>query len=100
MERIPQDQRGQVYVYGLDSCSAWYLQADMLPPVKYCDWQSHYIQLVPEIGEEIRTFLSSPDARWVVTGQGEMEPKAIGELLWEKYQVREKTEKYCLWEKN
>ena len=100
VERIPLDQRDSVYVYGLVSCSAWYLQADMLPPVKYCDWQSHYIQLVPEIGKEIHDFLSSPDARWVVTGQGKMEPESIDELLREKYQIREKTDHYCLWEKN
>ena len=43
VSRIPEE--GQVYVYGLPSCSAWYLQAGLQPPLRYCDWQPHYIQL-------------------------------------------------------
>lgn len=99
LEEIPEAERSGVYVYGLDSCSAWYLQAGLQPPMKYCDWQPHYIQLVPEIGAEIKDFLASQTCRWVVTGVKEAEPALIRELLEREFQIVAEAENYRLWKK-
>lgn len=96
---VPQEEQKDLYVYGLDSCSAWYLQAGLLPPMKYCDWQPHYIQLVPQIGGEIESYLRSGNAKWVVTKET-VEPEAIRSCLQENYKAAAQTEKMVLWEKN
>lgn len=99
LAQIPEEERDHVYVYGLTSCSSWYLQAGLQPPIRYGDWQPHYIRLDPEIGEEIQGYLRSSDARWVVTGMENIEPEAIQSILKENYQDVFQSGDYRLWVK-
>ena len=99
LSQIPEEERNAVYVYGLTSCSGWYLQAGLQPPTRYADWQPHYIQLDPEIGREIEGYLRSSDARWVVTGAEGAEPEAIQSILEEDYQDVFQAGAYRLWVK-
>lgn len=98
LEEIPPEERDGIYVYGLSSCSAWYLQAGVQPPMKYCDWQPHYIALVPEIGGEIEAFLRSGAAPWVVTGREAPEEAFLEELLEEEYSLRASAGNFRLWQ--
>lgn len=95
--RIPEGKA--VYVYGLPSCSAFYIQAGLLPPNQYCDWQPHYIQLDPEIGRQIEGYLRSEDAQFVVTLLEEIEPEQIRAVLEENYTPAYTAGSYRLWEK-
>lgn len=97
MAKVPAEE--PMYVYGFASCSAVYIQADRLPPIKYCDWQPHYIQLDKEIGREIESFLSSENSRWVVTPVGEIEPESIQSILEERYTSIFQAGNCRLWEK-
>lgn len=99
LAQISEKERDHVYVYGLTSCSSWYLQAGLQPPTRYADWQPHYIRLDPEIGEEIQGYLRSSDARWVVTGMENIEPEAIQSILKENYQDVFQAGDYRLWVK-
>ena len=86
VSRIPEAERDSVYVYGLTSCSGWYVQAGLLPPQKYCDWQAHYIQLVPQIGQELTDWLDQGGARWVVLPAGqEIGPERVARSLQTHY---------------
>lgn len=97
VERIPEESRGSVYVYGLTSCSAWYLQAGLLPPQKYCDWQEHYIQLVPQIGRELTDWLAGGGARWVVIPAGQKpRPEQIAQTLQQFYVPEYENDRYTL----
>lgn len=97
--QIPEAERDRVYVYGLSSCSAWYLQAGLQPPMRYCDWQPHYIQLDDQIGAEIKGYLESGDAKWVVTGENTVEPEAIAAILESEFTPVDTQGGYRLWKK-
>ena len=99
VSQIPVEERNQVYVYGLTSCSGWYLQAGLQPPTRYADWQPHYIQLDPEIGWEIEGYLCADDARWVVTGTEDIEPEAVQSILEREYADTFQAGDYRLWVK-
>ena len=98
LEKIPAEEREGIYVYGLPSCSAWYLQAGVQPPMKYCDWQPHYIRLVPEIGAQIEAFLSSGAAPWVVTGKEAPQEEFLARLLESDYTLCLEAGNYRLWQ--
>ena len=99
LAHIPEEERDRVYVYGLSSCSAWYIQAGLQPPMRYCDWQPHYIQLAPEIGREIENYLRSGEARWVVTGADAVEPDTVAAILESEYTCVDTQSGYSLWKK-
>ena len=99
LTQVPEEERDRIYVYGLTSCSSWYLRAGLQPPEKHGDWQPHYIQLDPEIGREIEGYLRSADARWVVTGAEGVEPEHIQTVLEEDYQDVFQAGDYHLWMK-
>lgn len=88
-----------VYVYGLPSCSAWYLQAGKMPPMRYCDWQPHYIQLDPEIGAQIEAYLTEREPDYVVTPAAGTEPASIAAALEAGYTELDTQGDYILWEK-
>lgn len=99
LQHIPETERDRVYLYGLPSCSALYLQAGLQPPMRYCDWQPHYISLDPEIGRVIEGYLQSEDALWVITGSDAVEPQAVAEILQGEYTCVDTQNGYSLWKK-
>lgn len=69
---IPEDELDSVYCYNI--LPVWYAYTDIVPCIKYCGWQNHYIRLVPEIREEIKEIFETEPPRWLVL------PKEKGEL--------------------
>ena len=53
--RIPEEDSDSVFCYNLNP--AWYTYADLFPCFKYCGWQRHYIELMPEIADELEKLL-------------------------------------------
>ena len=97
-DAIPEDERNSVYVYGLHSCSNWYLQADILPYNRYCDWQEHYIALNPEIGDEILQCLEQTPPQWIVTDAGTpVDQYHIADVITSNYDVYMSNEAYTLY---
>ena len=69
----------------------------MLPPQKYCDWQEHYIQLVPQIGRELTDWLAGGGARWVVIPAGQqLQPEQIAQTLQQFYVPEYENDRYTL----
>ena len=96
VKQIPEENT--VYVYGFPSCSAFYIQAGLLPPNQYCDWQPHYIQLDPEIGSQIEGYLRAGKAQFVVTPLEGAEPEQIRRALEETYRSIYTAAGYRLWQ--
>lgn len=97
-EQIPQEDRDSVYVYGLKSCSNWYLQADLMPTHRYCDWQEHYIELNPEIGTELAQWIGEQNPRWiVVAADAEGMSPVIARAISTGYTEHMRNESYILY---
>ena len=62
--RIPEDELDSVYCYNI--LPVWYAYTDIVPYIKYCGWQNHYISLVPEIKEEIEEVFNTAPPCWLV----------------------------------
>ena len=75
------------------------LQAGLQPPLRYCDWQPHYIQLDPEIGDQIEAYLHGEENLWVVTSTDAVEPERIAALLQREYICVDTQGQYRLWKK-
>ena len=69
------------------------------PPLRYCDWQPHYIQLDPEIGNQIEAYLHGEENLWVVTSTDAVEPERIAALLQREYTCVDTQGQYRLWKK-
>ncbi len=94
--RIPEDELDSVYCY--DVLPVWYAYTDTVPYIKYCGWQSHYISLVPEIGEEIEEVFNTNPPRWLVLSKerGEL-ADFLEESLKNDYKFIFSNEKYSLY---
>lgn len=93
-EKIPENDRNSVYTYGIGS--AWYTQTGLYPCIKYCAWQQSYIQLKPEIKDElIETFQSTPP-HFVVTNKTE-QPEFLQTVLNQQYYLFAENDSYDLW---
>lgn len=69
------------------------------PRCSYCDWQPHYIQLDPEIGDQIEAYLHGEENLWVVTSADAVEPERIAALLQREYTCVDTQGQYRLWKK-
>lgn len=69
-----------VFCYGIDPY--WYTYTDFFPCIRYCGWQNHYIALMPEIYDDLKSILETRPPRWLVLPAGETElPDFLEELL-------------------
>lgn len=92
------ENQGDVYAYGLPSCSNWYLQAELLPCNRYCDWQEHYILLNPKIGEEILQWLVEDSPEWIVLATDKsIEYPAIANIIETRYSIHTQNKEYTLY---
>ena len=98
--QVPEEERDLLYAYAVDiSCSKWYAQADLLPPIRYCDWQASYISMRPEIGVELSQWLEE-DCLWIVTQRdAEIAPQQIADVIAEQYMEAYSNEDYTLYRK-
>lgn len=91
--QVPEGE--DVYIYGFPSCSRLYLLSNRLPCLRYCDWQAHYIDLMPEIRETVTDYMKN--GSYVLTPQEEVSPREIQELLQIDYQILDTRENMILW---
>lgn len=61
---IPNNEKDSVYTYGIPS--RWYLYNGIFPYCRYCDWQDHYISLMPEIKNEIVEMFENNPPKYLV----------------------------------
>lgn len=95
---IPEADYDSVYAYGMASCSNWYVQADLFPCHRYCDWQEHYIQLNPAIGDELTAWLASESPKWVVVpADYTIAPAQIADVVSAHYHEFARNREYVLY---
>lgn len=70
--RIPHEDSQSVFCYNLNP--SWYTYTDLFPCIKYCGWQNHYIALIPQIYDDLKSIFQSNPPLWLIL------PKNIGEL--------------------
>ncbi|MBQ7801867.1 MAG: hypothetical protein IJ375_06055 [Oscillospiraceae bacterium] len=105
---IPEEERGSVYAYGMAtyaggmySCSNFYVQAQLLPSHRYCDWQEHYIELNPEMGEELAAWLAAENPKWVIVPvEYTIQPEQIAEAINGHYHEHVRNDTYILYAAN
>lgn len=98
VSQIPPDEQDHVYAYGTGiSCSRWYVMAGLFPPIRYCDWQQSYINMRPEIGNELADWLKQ-DGIWLVTDKNyTFTPQQIADVVAENYTEYFSNESYTLY---
>lgn len=72
VEHITEDERDSVYCYNLSP--SWYMYADLIPCIKYCGWQNHYISLDPGIELDLKQIFEAAPPKWLVL------PEYVGTL--------------------
>lgn len=101
VETIPEEDRSRVYAYGMDSCSNWYFRAGLFPSHRYCDWQAHYIELNPAIGDELEDWLAAESPGWIVTPAAySITPDQIADVISTHYHEFARNEDYVLYTAN
>lgn len=97
---IPEEDRDSVYTYEISS--SWYIETGLFPCIRYCDWQNHYIELSPEVQEDLESILRTTPPKWFVTSfdTEPTNPEFIKEILETQYSSFAENEKYHLWKLN
>ena len=54
------------------------MYADIYPCIKYCAWQKHYIDLMPQIEQELQEIFASAPPKWVLL---KSEPETFPDFL-------------------
>ena len=93
VSQVPEGE--DVYFYGSFSCSRMYILSNRMPPLRYCDWQSHYILLMPGVGETVTDYMKN--GSYVLTPQEEVSPREIQELLQKDYEILDTRDNMILW---
>ena len=86
VSRLVTEDKDKLYVYGFSP--VFYLYSDLFPCIKYCQWQDHYIALMPEIAEEMeQIFRDDPPVWLVLRPKLQNLPGFILEAVSEKYEL-------------
>ena len=95
-DKIPEEDKDSVYAYNIDPW--WYTYADIFPCVKYCGWQEHYIQLIPEISDDLEEIFNETPPTWLVlpSNHGYI-PDFMQEKLETEYEFTYENERYHLY---
>lgn len=93
-ENIPAEDADSVYTYGISS--KWYTETGLYPCIRYCDWQDNYVDLRPEIGDELIEIFHATPPKWVVTENSE-QTTFLQAILDEQYASFAENESYILW---
>lgn len=100
-EQIPEEDFDNVYVYGISSCSNWYLVSNLYPDNKYCDWQNHYMTISPNIKEELHTWLSNNGSKWLVISKEEKRINSnTKEIINSHYNLFTENDSFFLFKRN
>lgn len=85
-------------VLGYEVPMRWYAISDIMPSSRYCGWQEHYMELSPEIEEEMLDMMKNNPPEWIVTKAADVvKNKKILSVLQEKYQMVLENEHYRLY---
>ncbi|MCR5328135.1 MAG: hypothetical protein K6E12_04750 [Saccharofermentans sp.] len=98
---IPDEDKDSVYCFGDVLWSRWYGVTDTIPAYKYMDWQSHYIELIPGLEQEITSWIADEGSTYIVTVTGE-EPVSddINKAILENYSEEFANGSYTLYRRN
>ena len=96
---IPEEDRGSVFCYG-NHCSDFYIYTGIFPSSKYCDWQHHYMGLVPQISEEIQAMFAENPPAWLVFKKGSPVSDFLKDIAETAYTLRSENSGYYLFELN
>lgn len=92
---IPEEEKDSVFSYNLNP--SWYTYADLFPCIKYCGWQNHYIELMPEIEQEMAEYFWQDPPEWLVLPTEEEEmPAFLEEEIDTNYETVYANEAYIL----
>lgn len=96
-ENIPKDERDSVFSYNID-VEWYYYTDDIFPCCKYCGWQNHYIELMPEIEDELAAMFDHTPPKWLVlpTDGEKPIPEAIGARIEKNYVVEFRNSDFTL----
>lgn len=93
---IPEAESDSVFGYNIDI--NWYLYTGLFPCIRYCDWQNHYIALIPEIYDDLEnTFQTRPPAWLVLPQQQGTLPQFLERMLGAEYRRACENESYVLY---
>lgn len=81
-DNIPPEDKNSVFSYNID-VEWYYYTDDIFPCNKYCGWQNHYIELVPEIETELADMFDNAPPKWLVLPAESEKP--IPNLLRERF---------------
>lgn len=98
---IPDEYKESVYCFGDESWSRWYGVTDIIPAYKYMDWQSHYIELIPGLEQEIATWISNEGSTYIVTVTDDLVVSdEINKAIAENYSEKFANGSYTLYRRN
>lgn len=98
-ECIPEEERDSVLGYEVPL--RWYSIADIIPCSKYCGWQEHYMELSPQIEEEMTMLMQTEAPKWIVTKANiVLENEMMSRELQEHYIVMRQNDDFVLYKKD
>lgn len=96
VDRIPVGDYDSVYCYNIEP--TWYTYADIFPCIKYCGWQNYYMELMPEIYNELDGYFTISPPMWLVLPSEETElPIFIENMIGVEYQIEYSNSYYILY---
>ena len=98
---IPDEDKDSVWCYGEEYWSWWYGVTDIIPSYKYMDWQSHYIELIPGLEQDIATWVSDSGSTYIVTVTDDLVVSdEINKAIAENYSEEFANGSYTLYRRN
>jgi hypothetical protein len=97
--QIPDNERDSVFAYNFKAY-IW-LYADVYPCIKYCAWQNHYIEIMPQIEQELQDIFASDPPKWLLLKPepGRL-PDFLNDALASDYKEYYSNEMYVLYRLN
>lgn len=96
-DNIPDDKEN-VFAFGIKP--EFYTHSGIFPCNKYCGWQEHYIQLMPQIADELDAFFRTSPPSWVVLQKGlETLPIFLERELSQNYVMTYENDMYMLYKR-
>lgn len=98
-ECIPEEERGSVLGYEVPL--RWYTIADIMPCSRYCGWQEHYMELVPDIETEMAEMFAEKPPTWIVTKSAiQISNQMMRRQLENNYGIYQENEDFCLYRRS
>ena len=93
---IPEEDYDSVWGYVVHL--RFYSITDIIPYSKYCGWQEHYMELSPQIEEEIMQMLREAPPKWIVVRTSiEIENQKVKSVIENEYEVYHVNSMYTLY---